>query len=80
MHEFSFGDDFLLGVASAATQIEGGEGTNSWYDWYEKGHITDSSDPHIANEHYKSSVSKHTASVWIGQKLNLNRAYFLSKR
>lgn len=53
MHEFSFGDDFLLGVASAATQIEGGEGTNSWYDWYEKGHITDSSDPHIANEHYK---------------------------
>ena len=42
-----------LGVASAATQIEGGDKNNSWYDWYQKGHITDGSDPSIADRHYE---------------------------
>jgi len=42
-----------LGVASAATQIEGGDINNSWYDWYQKGHISDGSDPSVANRHYE---------------------------
>lgn len=49
----TFPKDFELGVASAATQIEGGDTGNSWYDWYLKGHIHDGSDPSVANRHYE---------------------------
>jgi beta-glucosidase len=42
-----------LGVASAATQIEGGNKENSWYEWYASGHIKDGSDPSVANMHYE---------------------------
>lgn len=42
-----------LGVASAATQIEGGHKDNSWYEWYQKGHIKDNADPSVANMHYE---------------------------
>ncbi len=42
-----------LGVATAATQIEGGGNTgNVWYSWYKKGRIKDHSDPSIACEHF----------------------------
>ncbi|MGE5495302.1 MAG: glycoside hydrolase family 1 protein [Burkholderiales bacterium] len=50
---FMLKDDMQLGVASAATQIEGGNRQNSWYDWYLKGHIKDGSDPSVANMHYE---------------------------
>ncbi|AEC01995.1 glycoside hydrolase family 1 protein [Parasphaerochaeta coccoides] len=50
---FTFPDDFELGVASAATQIEGGDTANSWYDWYATGHIPDGSDPSVATRHYE---------------------------
>lgn len=43
MQGFSFPKGMLLGAASAATQIEGGDRNNSWYDWYEKGRIHDGS-------------------------------------
>lgn len=46
-----------LGVAAAATQIEGGNKENSWYDWYLKGHIKDGSDPFIADKHYELYAS-----------------------
>lgn len=46
-------DKLLLGVATAATQIEGGDTNNSWYDWYRQGYIHDGSDPSVANEHYR---------------------------
>jgi len=42
---------FLLGVASAATQIEGGGFVHTWSDWYQKGHIKDGSNPARANDH-----------------------------
>lgn len=48
-----FSGRLKLGVASAATQIEGGDTRNSWYDWFEKGHIRDGADPSIANEHHE---------------------------
>lgn len=43
--------DIILGAASAATQIEGGGFTHTWSDWYDKGHITDGSNPARANDH-----------------------------
>lgn len=49
---FQLPGGFALGVASAATQIEGGDRNNSWYDWYQKGRIKDGSDPLVAAEHY----------------------------
>ena len=41
-----------LGVAAAATQIEGGDLNHSWNDWYRRGRITDGSDPARANDHW----------------------------
>ena len=52
MKTFSFKEGMLLGCASAATQIEGGELHHSWMDWYQKGHIKDKSSPARANDHY----------------------------
>ncbi len=45
--------DLSLGVASAATQIEGGECESNWNDWYHKGRIKDHSDPARATNHYE---------------------------
>ncbi len=45
--------DLSLGVASAATQIEGGECESNWNDWYHKGRIKDHSDPARATDHYR---------------------------
>ncbi|MCL2321321.1 MAG: family 1 glycosylhydrolase [Oscillospiraceae bacterium] len=41
-----------LGVATSATQIEGGNLDSSWNDWYAKGKIKDNSNPSRANDHY----------------------------
>ena len=49
---FTLKKGFLLGTASAATQIEGGECGHDWNDWCHKGHIKDGSDPARANDHY----------------------------
>jgi len=40
-----------LGVSSAATQIEGGDYSHSWNDWYQKGRIHDGSNPARACDH-----------------------------
>jgi len=48
-----FPENLQLGVASAATQIEGGDKNNSWYDWYKKGRIKDGADPSVADMHYE---------------------------
>lgn len=42
----------LIGTASAATQIEGGDRNNNWYDWAKGGHIADGSSPVRANDHW----------------------------
>lgn len=43
--EFRFPEGMLLGVSSAAMQIEGGELGTNWNDWYHSGHIKDGSNP-----------------------------------
>ena len=50
--EFKFKDQLSLGVASAATQIEGGDCGHNWNDWYAKGKIKDHSNPARATNHY----------------------------
>ena len=50
--EFQLKPGFLLGAASAATQIEGGDQNNNWYDWYRRGYIKDEADPSAATDHY----------------------------
>ena len=50
--EFTLPGNFLLGVSTAATQIEGGDTSSNWNDWYKKGRITDGTDPATANDHW----------------------------
>lgn len=52
MAQFKLKSGMLLGVATAATQIEGGDENNSWFDWYRQGKILDGSSPARANDHY----------------------------
>lgn len=53
MKGFELGKDFLLGTATAALQIEGGDRTNNWYRWCEmEGKIKDGSHCLRANDHY----------------------------
>lgn len=51
METFKLKDHMLLGTASAATQIEGGELDHTWMDWFHKGHIADGASPARANDH-----------------------------
>ena len=52
MDTFKLKTGMLIGTASAATQIEGGELDHSWIDWSRKGRIADGSSPARANDHY----------------------------
>ncbi len=52
MASFVLKDSMKLGVATAATQIEGGDTDHNWNDWYKKGRIRDGSDPARADDHY----------------------------
>ena len=44
-------DDFLIGVATAATHIEGGKQNHNWYRWSEQGKIKDGSHSQVACDH-----------------------------
>ena len=50
---FKLPEKLQLGVASAATQIEGGDLNHSWNHWYQQGKIKDGSNPANANQHYQ---------------------------
>ena len=52
MYEFSLKPNMLLGVASAPTQIDGGDLNHTWNDWYRQGKIKDGSDPAVATDHW----------------------------
>ncbi|HHW95280.1 MAG TPA: glycoside hydrolase family 1 protein [Mogibacterium sp.] len=53
MDVFKFPEGFELGVASAATQIEGGNVNTNWHDWAKAGKIRDNSSPSVANMHWE---------------------------
>ncbi len=50
--EFSLPDGILMGVSTAATQIEGGDVDSNWNDWYRQGKIYDGTDPAAGNDHW----------------------------
>lgn len=51
---FHFRKSFMLGVSTAATQVEGFPTENSWYDWAKlPGKIRDNSNPGRANGHWE---------------------------
>ncbi len=66
--EIKFKDQLLLGVASAATQIEGGKSDHNWNDWYTKGNIKDHSSPARATDHYH--LWKEDADLMALMKIN----------
>ena len=49
---FRLKDDLLLGTATAATQIEGGDENNNWARFAAEGKIRDGTSPLRANDHY----------------------------
>ncbi len=51
--KFQLPDGMLLGVSTAATQIEGGDTDSSWNDWYRQGKIHDGTDPALGNDHWQ---------------------------
>ena len=51
--EFKLKEGLLLGVSTAATQIEGGEVDSNWNDWYRQGNIKDGTDPATGNDHWE---------------------------
>ena len=51
--EFRLKDGMLLGVSTAATQIEGGEVNSNWNDWFRQGKILDGTDPATGNDHWE---------------------------
>jgi len=50
--EFWLPEGLLLGVSTAAAQIEGGDTDSNWNDWYRQGRIKDGTDPASANDHW----------------------------
>ncbi len=52
MKPFKLPEDFLLGTATSALQIEGGDRNNNWYEWSENKHIKDGTHSIRANDHF----------------------------
>ena len=71
MDNFNLKPGFLIGAASAATQIEGGELDHSWIDWYNKGNIHDNTSPARANDHYR--LWKEDAAIMKDLRLQIYR-------
>ncbi len=51
--KFALKKDLLLGTATAATQIEGGDKNNNWYRFAEEGKVEDKTSPYRADDHYE---------------------------
>ena len=51
--EYKLKEGLLLGVSTAATQIEGGDVNSNWNDWYRQGKIKDGTDPATGNDHWE---------------------------
>ncbi|MBN2797378.1 MAG: glycoside hydrolase family 1 protein [Clostridia bacterium] len=52
MKAFKLSEQLLLGCATAATQIEGGDYHSNWYEWSVKGRIQNDESTIVAADHY----------------------------
>lgn len=52
MTKYKLPKSLLLGVATAATQIEGGDYQNNWYEWGEQGNIKGGASSIVACDHW----------------------------
>lgn len=68
MDTFKLPEGFLMGCATAATQIEGGDKNNNWYDWCTKGRIKDATSCFRANDHW----NRYEEDIEIMKQLNLD--------
>lgn len=50
---FELPKNFMMGCATAATQIEGGDKNNSWYEWSAKGKVKGKATTLRANNHWE---------------------------
>ncbi len=66
MDAFGFPKGFRLGVATAATQIDGDCRNGNWYDWYQKGRIKDNSSPDVATRHLEHLDEDTAMLVFLG--------------
>ncbi len=51
--EFKLLDGMMIGVSSAAAQIEGGNVDHNWNAWADAGHIKDGTSPRRADDHFR---------------------------
>ena len=74
MESFRLPEKFLMGVATASLQIEGGDTNNSWYRWCrQRGRIADGATCDVANDHW----NRIDTDIALMQKLNV-QTYRLS--
>jgi beta-glucosidase len=66
MKPFKLPKELLLGVATASTQIEGGEQNNNWYRWSELGNIDNNDHVKLACDH----LNRIEADTELIEKLN----------
>lgn len=67
--KIKFKDNFLLGSASAATQIEGGELDSNWMQFFKDGNVRDGSSPAKATEHWKYWKADNEIMVEMGMQI-----------
>ncbi len=68
--KFKLKKKFLLGTATAATQIEGGDTNNSWFEWAStSGHIADGTSPIRAADHYNRVKPDTTLMSKMGMQI-----------
>jgi len=69
MQSFHLPDNLLLGVATAAVQIEGGDTNNSWYRWCrQKDRIADGTNCDVADDHW----NRVDEDIALMQRLNVH--------
>lgn len=66
MKPFKLPDHFLMGSATAATQIEGGDNNNNWYDWCTRGKIKNGDSCIRANDHW----NRYAEDIGLMKQLN----------
>ncbi|MCX7709430.1 MAG: glycoside hydrolase family 1 protein [Clostridia bacterium] len=69
MKPFNLPQDFLLGTATAATQIEGGNTDNNWHDWCRQERIKDKTTCARANDHWNRVEEDVALMKMLNQKV-----------